>query len=162
MIAVLVLGYVTLARVAELLVAWRNTRDLLARGGQEHASEHYPAIVAFHTLWLVCLWLMAPGRPVVIGWLIVFGLLQPLRIWVIGALGARWTARIIIVPGETLMRRGPYRFMHHPNYAVVIGEIASLPLAFGLWPLALVSSAVNGALLVVRIRAENAALATVR
>jgi methyltransferase len=162
MTAVLVLGYVTLARLVEMLIARRNTGDLLARGGYELGGEHYAAIIAFHVLWLACLWLMAPGRPVVIGWLIVFVMLQPLRVWVMAALGPRWTSRIIVVPGETLVRGGPYRIMRHPNYAIVVGEVASLPLAFGLWPLALVGSAVNAVLLTVRIRAEDSALASLR
>jgi methyltransferase len=158
MIAWIVLGYVTLSRLVELVIARRNTRDLLARGAHEVAGEHYLLIVAVHAAWLVGLWLLAPGQPVWLGWLAVFAALQPLRFWVLGTLGRRWTTRIIVVPGETLVRRGPYRFLAHPNYAVVVGELASLPLAFGMWRYALAFSLANALVLTIRIRAEEAAL----
>ena len=70
----------------------------------------------------------------------------------------RWTTRIIVPPGATLVRRGPYRFLAHPNYLVVASEIAVLPLAFGLPWYALFFSLANATLLAIRIRAENAAL----
>lgn len=122
------------------------------------APEHYPLIVALHASWLCGLWLLASNVPPDPFWLAVFAGLQGARIWVLASLGRRWTTRIIVVPGERLVRRGPYRFMAHPNYAVVIGEIAVLPLVFGLPWYALISSALNGLVLAVRIRAENAAL----
>ena len=162
MIAPLVLGYVTLARLAEMSLARANTARLMARGAYETSAGHYPVIIAMHVGWLGCLWWLAPGRAVVPVWLMVFGALQPLRVWVMAALGPRWTSRIIVVPGETLVRSGPYRFMRHPNYAVVVGEIASLPLAFGLGWVALGFSLANAVMLTVRIRAENAALKPVR
>jgi methyltransferase len=108
------------------------------------------------------LWVLAPGRAVATGWLVLFALLQPVRVWVMAALGARWTSRIIVVPGETLVRTGPYRFIAHPNYAVVVGEVAILPLAFGLVWLALGFSIANAVMLTIRIRAEDAALAPAR
>jgi len=80
------------------------------------------------------------------------------RIWVLQTLGRRWTTRIIVVPGEQLVAKGPYRFLNHPNYAVVVAEIALLPLVFGLWRVALVFTILNAALLSIRIRAENKAL----
>jgi methyltransferase len=159
MMAMLVLAFVTTERLAELLLARRNTRQLLARGAFEAAPCHYPAIVALHAAWIGGLWLLAWDRPVHYGWLSVFAVLQILRAWVLATLGSRWTTRIIVVPDETLVRKGPYRLMSHPNYAVVIGEIAVLPLAFGLPWYALIFSILNGVVLTVRIRAENAALA---
>jgi methyltransferase len=162
MIAEVTLGYVTLARLVEMRVARSNTARLLAEGGYEVAGGHYPLIIAMHVCWLGALWWLAPGRAVVPGWLLLFVLLQPVRVWVMAALGARWTSRIIVVPGETLVHSGPYRFIAHPNYAVVVGEIASLPLAFGLVWLALGFSIANAVLLSIRIRAEDAALAPAR
>ncbi len=162
MTAGFVMGYVTLARLVEMFVARRNTAVLIASGAREHAPEHYRAIIAFHVAWLACLWILAPGRALVPVWLIVFALLQPLRVWVMAALGPRWTSRIIVVPGETLVTGGPFRIMRHPNYAIVVAEIATLPLAFGLWPIALIGSAVNAVLLTIRIRAEDAALTPLR
>ncbi|WP_420383648.1 isoprenylcysteine carboxyl methyltransferase family protein [Novosphingobium sp.] len=162
MTAVFVMGYVTLARLLEMIIARRNTGALMANGAREHAPEHYPAIIAFHVAWLAALWILAPGRALVPLWLIVFALLQPLRVWVMAALGARWTSRILIVPGETLVTDGPFRLLRHPNYAIVVAEVATLPLAFGLWTVALVGTLVNAVLLIIRIRAEDAALAPLR
>lgn len=156
--AILLLAFVTAQRLGELVLARRNTARLMALGGVEHAAGHYPLIVALHAAWLGGLWLLAWDRPVQPGWLAAYAVLQALRAWVLLSLGARWTTRIITVPGERLVRRGPYRFVSHPNYLVVAGEIAVLPLVFGLWPYAVVFSLLNAGVLAVRIRAEGAAL----
>lgn len=160
--AVLLLALVTAERLAELWLARRNTAALLARGGVEHAAAHYRLIVLLHAAWLAGLWLVAWDAPVAPGWLAVFLVLQGLRIWVLATLGRRWTTRIIVVPGETLVARGPYRLLAHPNYAVVVGEIAVLPLCLGLPWYALAFSLANAAVLAIRIRAENRALAGIR
>ena len=156
--SVVILALVTLQRLAELIIARRNTRALLAQGAYEVAPGHYPLIVAVHTLWLAALWWLAPGRPV--SWLLIglFLLLQAGRLWVLATLGRRWTTRIIILPGAPLVQGGPFRFLRHPNYAVVAAEIAALPLAFGLWGVALAFSSLNAAVLTIRIRAEEKAL----
>jgi methyltransferase len=85
-------------------------------------------------------------------------MLELARIWVLASLGERWTTRIIVIPDAPLVRRGPYRWFNHPNYIVVVAEIAVLPLAFGLWRTALVFSLLNAAILTIRIREENRAL----
>lgn len=154
----ILLGFVTLQRGVELIVAERNTKRLLNEGAIEAAPAHYPLIVALHAAWLLGLWLLAFDEHVRVGWLVAFVLLQLLRIWVIASLGGRWTTRIIVAPGATLVRRGPYRFLAHPNYLVVAGEIAVLPLTLGLAWYALAFSLANAAVLTIRIRAENAAL----
>jgi methyltransferase len=156
--SIAILGFVTLQRLVELPLARRNTEQLLAKGGREVAAGHYPLIVALHAAWLACLWWLAPGRPIHLPFLALFALLEIGRIWVLRTLGPRWTTRIIVVPGETLVARGPYRFLHHPNYLIVIGEIAVLPLVFGLVEVALLFTILNGVALAIRIRAENAAL----
>ena len=153
-----VLGLVTLSRLVELPIARANTRRLLGLGGIEAARGHYPLIVALHAAWLLILWLLALARPVSIPLLLLFGLVECARIWVLQTLGRRWTTRIIVVPGEHLVAKGPYLFLNHPNYAVVVAEIALLPLVFGLWRVALVFTILNAALLSIRIRAENKAL----
>jgi len=153
-----ILGLVTLERLVELWLANRNTQRLLAEGAREHAPEHYPLIVALHALWLASLWWLAGSRPIDGFWLGVFILIQIGRLWVLTTLGRRWTTRIVVLPSAPLVRRGPYRWLNHPNYAVVVAEIALLPLVFGLWRLALLFSALNAALLWVRIREENRAL----
>jgi methyltransferase len=156
--AVAILGYVTLERLVELAFAGRNTKRLLAKGAREHAAGHYPFIVAVHALWLVTLWFLARDREPDIFWLAIYVLLQVARLWVLATLGPRWTTRIIVLPGEDLVKEGPYRFLNHPNYWVVIGEIAVLPLVFGLPWVALVFTILNVAVLIVRVREENRAL----
>lgn len=154
----LILLAVTFQRLGELWLSNRNTRRLLAKGAREHAPGHYPLIVALHATWLAALWWLAPFRPVEGPWLAIFILIEIVRIWVLASLGPRWTTRILVLPGARLVRRGPYRFVNHPNYLVVIAEIAVLPLVFGLWQTALVFSLLNAAILAIRIRAENRAL----
>ena len=154
----LILALVTLQRFGELWLANRNTRRLLSQGAREHAPGHYPLIVAVHGLWLATLWWFGLDRPLDIFWLAMFVIVEIARIWVLASLGPRWTTRIIVLPEAPLVRRGPYRFVNHPNYLVVIAEIVVLPLVFGLWSVALLFSALNAAALAIRIRAENAAL----
>ena len=157
--SVVVLALVTLQRLGELLLARRNTARLLAQGAVEVGAGHYPFIVALHGAWLVGLWGLAWDAPPNLGWLLVFAAFQILRVWILATLGPRWTTRILVLPGAPLVTTGPYRFMRHPNYAVVVGEIAVLPLAFGLFWYALAFSALNAAVLTIRIRAENEAIA---
>ena len=156
--AALVLALVTLQRLAELVVARRNTRALLARGAYEASPGHYKLIVAVHAAWLAALWWLAPGKAISWPLLGLFLLLQMARLWVLATLGVRWTTRIIVLPDAPLVARGPFRFLRHPNYAVVVAEIAVLPLAFGLWQVALIFSVLNAAVLAIRIKAEEKAL----
>lgn len=158
-LAVIVLAAVTLQRLGELVLAQRNTRRLIAQGAQEVGAGHYPLIVGLHAAWLASLWWWGWDQSVSLPWLAVFVGLQLLRVWVIASLGGRWTTRIVVLPDAPLVRRGPYRFLSHPNYAVVVGEIAVLPLAFGLAGLAILFSVLNALVLWVRIRAESRALA---
>jgi methyltransferase len=156
--SIAVLAAVTFERLAELGLAARNTARLKARGAVEHAAGHYPFMVALHAAWLGGLWWLAWDRQLRCGWLALFALLQVLRIWVLVTLGGRWTTRIITLPGETLIRRGPYRLMRHPNYLIVVGEIAVLPLAFDLPQFAVTFTLANAILIAIRVRAEEAAL----
>ncbi|MBL8692082.1 MAG: hypothetical protein JNL04_23450 [Rhodospirillaceae bacterium] len=155
-----VIGLVALQRLAELLWSRRNERRLRAAGGVETGHGHYPFFVVLHTAWLAAqLLFIAPETvpdPILIG---VYAALQGLRIWTVASLGRFWTTRILTLPGAPLVRRGPYRWIRHPNYAIVIAEIALLPLAFGAVAIALIFSAANLILLTVRIRAEEAVLA---
>ena len=156
--AIAILGFVTLQRLVELPLARKNTAQLLANGGYEVAPGHYPLIVALHAAWLITLWWLAPGQSIHLPFLALFALLELGRIWVLRTLGQRWTTRIIVVPGEELVTRGPYRFLHHPNYLIVIGEIAVLPLVFGLVEVSLLFTILNAIILTIRIRAEGRAL----
>jgi methyltransferase len=160
--AELILGLVTLQRVGELVISSHNTRKLLADGAIEVAPRHYPLIVAVHTAWLISLWIYGRDQAVNIVALSFYVVLQGFRFWVLRTLGARWTTRIIVVPGQPLVAAGPYRFLSHPNYVVVAGEIAVFPLVLNLPLLAVVFTILNAAVLAIRIRAENRALAIMR
>ncbi len=154
----------TVQRLVELLIAQRNTRALLAEGAYEVGRGHYPAIVFLHGAWLISLWvLLVFDRTAfhvwpAVGYLVV----QVLRVWTLVTLGRYWTTRIIVAPHAPLVRSGPYRFLRHPNYVVVVLEIALLPLALGLWPLALGFSIANAIALAWRIHTEEVTLATRR
>jgi methyltransferase len=156
--ALFILILVTLQRLSELVIAQRNTADLLARGAVETGASHYPVMVALHASWLIGLWVFAWNQSVV--WPLFAGylLLQVGRLWVLATLGRRWTTRIITVPGETLVARGPYKLIRHPNYAVVALEMPLLPLVFGLTWYAVLFGLLNLAMLVWRISIENRAL----
>jgi methyltransferase len=158
-LSVALLALVTAQRLGELVLARHNTIRLKAKGAYEVAPGHYPLIVILHGAWLIGLWWLGWNRALNLPLAALFLVIEGVRVWVLASIGARWTTRIIILPGEPLVRRGPYRFFPHPNYAVVCAEILVLPLAFGLWAYALAFTALNAAILFVRIRAENAALA---
>jgi methyltransferase len=160
--AEIILAAVTLQRASELVVSHYNTQRLMARGAVEVAPGHYPLIVAVHAGWLISLWLFGHQQPVNIAFLAGYLVLQGLRFWMLWTLGARWTTRIIVLPGQPLVSGGPYRFLPHPNYAIVTGEIAVLPLTLGLPLLAGVFTVLNAAVLAIRISAENRALAASR
>ena len=147
-------------RLAELVVAQRNTRRLLAEGAREEGAAHYPLFVLLHAVWLAALFALTPADAPVDPWLLgLFVLLQAGRVWVIASLGRYWTTRVVTLPGAPLVRRGPYRWVRHPNYVVVAGELAVLPLAFGEVWLAVLFSLLNVPLTLHRIRVEEGALA---
>jgi methyltransferase len=150
-------------RLHELRRARKNAARALARGGVERGSGHYPAMVALHTLFLPSCAIesyfrpfrIAVAAPALVGALAA----QALRYWAISTLGDRWNTRIIVIPGEPLVTRGPYRYLRHPNYVAVALELACVPLVHGGWVTALAFSAANALVLRTRIRAEEAALA---
>jgi methyltransferase len=160
--AEILLVLVTAQRAGELILSWHNTRRLKERGAIEISPRHYPLMVAVHATWLISLFAFGHDQPLNILALVVYLALQVLRFWVMRTLGARWTTRIIVVPGAPLVSAGPYRYLSHPNYAVVAGEIATLPLVLGLPWLAVVFTVLNAAVLLIRIRTENRALQSAR
>jgi methyltransferase len=156
----IVLSLVALQRVLELLYAHRNTARLLERGGVEVGASHYWLFVALHTAWLLSMASFVPAATTPVWWLLgVYAILQVLRVWVVATLGPFWTTRIVTVANAPLIRRGPYRFLRHPNYVVVCAEIAVLPLAFHAVEIAIIFSILNAALLSYRIRIEERAIA---
>ena len=163
--ALLVLVVVLVAgqRLFELVLARWNERRTRARGAVERGQRHYLSIVALHTLWLVSTLIegLLRGPELPLFWpvpLALFLLVQPLRYWAIFSLGERWNTKILVLPGEKSVRRGPYRYLDHPNYVVVVAEILTFPLIFGAWITALVFTVLNAVILSVRIREENRAL----
>lgn len=159
-VAIVVVALVAIERLVELWYAQRNTRALLEDGGVEVGGNHYPLIVALHAAWLIAILATVPADAAAsVPLLVLFLILQGFRAWVLLSLGRFWTTRVITVPGAPLVRRGPYRFVRHPNYVVVAAEIAVLPLVFGAWVVAIAFSALNAALLAWRISVEDQALA---
>jgi methyltransferase len=163
---VLLILLVGLERVVELVVSKRHLKWSLAKGGREFGAGHYPVMVALHTALLVGavleVWLL--HRPFVpwLGWsmLVLAVAAQGLRWWCILTLGPRWNTRVVVIPGDRLVRTGPYRRMQHPNYVAVVAEGAALPLVHSAWLTAVVFTVLDAWLLTVRIRTENAALTT--
>jgi methyltransferase len=154
---------VAVQRLLELVLARRNERRARARGAIERGQRHYFLIVALHTLWLVSTLVegLLRGPDIPAFWpvpLALFLLVQPLRYWAIFSLGERWNTKILVLPGEKPIRRGPYRYLNHPNYVVVVVEILTFPLIFGAWITGLVFTVLNAAILSLRIREENRAL----
>jgi len=152
-----------LQRSLELRYSRRNERRLRAKGAVERGARHYPVMVAVHVLWLVSTLVegLLRGPEIPWWWPLPFGaflLVQPLRYWAIFSLGENWNVRILVVPGRMLVKSGPYRYFPHPNYAVVVVEVLTLPLVFGAWVTALVFSVLNTAFIFVRIREEDRAL----
>ena len=154
---------IVLQRIAELRVAAANQKWVLATGGREYGSAHYPWFYVLHIGWLVGWLLEAYCRQeysaIWLIWLTLFGLAQCLRYWCISSLGCFWNTRILVVPGMQPVRRGPFRYIRHPNYLAVAIELASVPLLFNAWVTAVVASILNAILLFcIRIPAEEAAL----
>jgi methyltransferase len=157
------LGLVAGERGAELSVSSRNARRLLAAGGVETGKGLYRVMVVFHAVFLPALALGAIAHrepPSPWAWLAVAGAAaaQGLRWWAVRTLGERWTTRVIVLPGARPVTAGPYRWLRHPNYLAVVLEMACLPLAWGMWRLALFFTLGNAAILAVRIREEERAL----
>jgi len=162
-ILVLAVALVAAQRLFELVLARRNERRARARDAVERGQRHYLLIVVLHTLWLVSTLVegLLRGPDIPAFWpvpLALFLLVQPLRYWAIFSLGERWNTKILVLPGEKPVRRGPYRYIDHPNYVVVVVEILTFPLIFGAWITALVFTVLNAVILSVRIREENRAL----
>ncbi len=158
-IAWIILALVAAQRLGELAYSRRNEARLRAAGGVEVGAGHYPFFFLIHGGWLAALALwIGPDTAVNWWWLAVFAVLQMGRIWVLASLGRYWCTRIITLAEAPLINTGPYRWLRHPNYLVVAGEIAVLPLAFSAHGIAITFSILNALLLAHRIRIENAAL----
>ena len=156
----IILGLVGLQRLAELIYSAYNAMALKACGATEVGAGHYPLLVAVHAAWFLAMFVSIDATtPIQPALLAAYLLLQLGRAWVLLTLGPYWTTRLFHLENVPAIRGGPYRFLRHPNYLVVAGEIAALPLAFGLWRIAIIFSLLNGAALLWRIRIEYSLLA---
>jgi methyltransferase len=154
------LGLVALQRLVELVHAWNNSARLRRLGAVEADAGGYPLYVLLHAGWLMSIAVFVPATtPPYWPLICVFALLQLGRIWVIASLGRYWTTRIITLPDAPLVRTGPFRYLRHPNYLLVVAEIAVLPLAFGAVAIAVIFSTLNLLLIARRIRIEERVLA---
>ncbi|ETP67812.1 isoprenylcysteine carboxyl methyltransferase [Planococcus glaciei CHR43] len=160
----LLVGFVIIQRLLEVLYAKSNERRMKSQGAIEAGAEHYKWIVLLHVLFFVSLTAEVLFHqqglgPAWLVFLIVFLIAQVLRVWALASLGPYWNTKIIVLPGAQKVKRGPYRWLPHPNYIVVALEIAALPLLFGAWRTALIFTVANALLLLlVRIPAEENAL----
>jgi methyltransferase len=154
---------VLLQRGAEELHSARNTRALLAEGATEAGASYYPVVATTHLAWIAGLFFLIPSTAkasIVLA--LVYLALQGVRYWIIGTLGHYWTHRIITLKEAPIVRRGPYKLLRHPNYAVTIAETFLLPAVFGAWALGAIMTAVWAAVLAYKIRLEDEALAARR
>jgi len=157
----LFLGFIIVQRLSELVIAKRNTARLLTKGAYEVGASHYPVMVGMHSAWIACLMIVGYDESVAFGWLALFAILQVFRLWILGSLGGRWTTRIIILE-EPLVVRGPFKYVSHPNYMLVVAEIIVAPMVLGLVWVAVAFTVLNAAMLWVRIGVEDKALAPLR
>jgi methyltransferase len=158
LLTALFLGFVIAQRLGELVIARRNTAALMAQGAREVGAGHYPVMVAMHSAWIVALLVFGWNEAVSLPWLALYAVLQLFRIWILGTLGRRWTTRVIVLEGEELVARGPFRFVRHPNYMLVAAEIIVAPMVLGLWWVAVVWTVLNALMLRHRITVEDTAL----
>ncbi len=152
------IALVVLARLTELRVAKKNESWLRKQGAIEYGRNHYPYIVALHTLFIFSMiseYFSRGNSSVHYIYLALFLMLILLKIWTISSLGKYWNTRILRVPGSVFIKRGPYKYFRHPNYFIVICEIAIIPMVFGLYFTSVLFSLLNCIMLIIRIREEE-------
>jgi methyltransferase len=150
-------------RLAELMLAERNRRWAVSRGGVETGKNQYIIVVMLHVFFLLSLvaehhFLSRNWNPLWPLWLVIIILSQALRMWAILSLGYLWNTRIIVIPGARPVVAGPYKFIRHPNYVAVAIEILVIPVLCGAYLTAAVFSFLNAIALYWRIREEERAL----
>ena len=155
------MAFIISQRLVELWWANRNTKRLISLGGKEYSPKHYSLIVALHTTWIVAILVLILRNPAVeisAICLTFFAILTAFRAWILVTLGSYFTTKIISLPGAPLRKNGPYKFIKHPNYALVVCEIFVVPMIFGFWQVAAIWGVLNIAILAFRIHEEDLAL----
>ena len=163
MLFLIITALIIVQRLVEVLIAKRNEKRMLAQGAYEIGASHYPYMLAMHISFFVCLIVevviwgqgYSPLFPLLLA---IFLVVQCLRVWCLTALGPFWNTKIIILPGANVVKKGPYVWMRHPNYAIVCTEILLLPLMFQAYFTAVIFTLLNIAMLRVRIPVEENAL----
>ena len=161
MIFILFVSFVILLRIAELYVARRNEKWMVQNGAVEYGKKHYPFIIALHSLFFVSLiieYSMQQTPSFSLIFLLIYLLLIAFKVWIIASLGKFWNTKIFRIQNYPLINKGPYKYIKHPNYIIVIAEIALIPLIFQLYYTALIFTLLNAIMLSVRIKEENLAL----
>lgn len=161
MVFAVFVGFLILLRLGELLLARKNERWLLQHGAVEYGKKHYRYIVMLHVLFFISLiteYIFTSTGYYSITLLLLYFLLLGFKAWVIFSLGKYWNTKIFRISSYPLVKKGPYKFMKHPNYVIVVAEVALIPLIFHLYITAIVFSILNAGMLYVRIREENKAL----
>jgi methyltransferase len=162
MIFIIFILFLIFQRLAELYVSSKNEKWLLRNGAVEYGKEHYPYMVAMHTLFIISIiaeYIWRDGTVVSYPLIVFFFILIVIKVIVISTLGHYWNTKIYKVPGTRPVATGIYKYIKHPNYIIVICEIAIIPLAFGLYYTAIVFTILNALMLTVRIKKENEVLA---
>ncbi len=158
---ILFTSLIILLRIGELILSKRNEKWLLQNGAVEYGQKHYPFIVALHVLFIISLIIEYSMKRTVSYssfLLVLFFLLLAFKTWVILSLGKFWNTKIYRIANYPLIKKGLYRYFKHPNYMIVIIEIAVIPLIFDLYFTAVIFTLFNAILLSVRIKEENKAL----
>jgi methyltransferase len=161
MVFTLFISFIILLRIGELILSKRNERWLLQNGAIEYGSKHYPFIVALHVSFIIsmivehALQQTTSYNPTL---LIFYFLLLVFKAWVILSLGKFWNTKIYHIANIPLIKKGAYKYFKHPNYLVVIIEIAVIPLIFHLYFTAIIFTLLNAIMLFIRIKEENKAL----
>ncbi|WP_053366899.1 isoprenylcysteine carboxyl methyltransferase family protein [Bacillus sp. FJAT-27245] len=157
------IAFIIFQRVAELIIARKNEKRMKREGALEFGQGHYPWMVLMHAGFFLALilevWLLGKGlSPLWPILLAAFILAQAGRLWALSTLGKYWNTKIIVLPGANPVRKGPYRFIRHPNYVIVTLELLVVPLLFEAYMTASVFAVLNAIMLSVRIPAEEKAL----
>ncbi|HZK94408.1 MAG TPA: isoprenylcysteine carboxylmethyltransferase family protein [Prolixibacteraceae bacterium] len=158
---ILFISFVILLRVGELVLSKSNEKWLLQNGAIEYGKKHYPFIVALHLFFIISLIIEYSTRQTAsfnLFFIILYFLILAFKVWVLLSLGKFWNTKIYHISNLPLVKKGPYRYINHPNYMIVIAEIAVIPLAFHLYFTAIAFTILNAMMLFVRIKEENRAL----
>jgi len=158
---ILFVTFVILLRIGELILSKRNERWLLMNNAIEYGHRHYPFIVALHVLFFISMiveYATLDTTSFSIFFLVSYFILIAFKVWIIASLGRFWNTKIYRISGIPLIKKGPYKYMKHPNYMTVVAEIAIIPLVFDLYFTAIIFSLLNLVILYVRIKEENKAL----